>query len=125
MIGAVFCVVAQRRLERTRRFGVTYRPHLQRRKANQQATTQQQTGKSYSSAGFLFDSLFNLKTEMLIRNVGVHYQITKRYNPEGSPLWSSGQSSWPQIQRPGFDSRHYQKKSSGSETGSTQPREYN
>jgi hypothetical protein len=24
------------------------------------------------------------------------------------PLWSSGQSSWLQIQRPGLDSRHYQ-----------------
>jgi hypothetical protein len=24
--------------------------------------------------------------------------------------WSSGQSSWLQIRRPGFDSRHYQKK---------------
>jgi hypothetical protein len=24
------------------------------------------------------------------------------------PLWSSGQSSWLQIQRPRFDSRHYQ-----------------
>jgi hypothetical protein len=42
------------------------------------------------------------------------------------PLWSSGQSYWSQIRRPGFDSRHYQgKKSSGSGTGSTQPREYN
>jgi hypothetical protein len=42
------------------------------------------------------------------------------------PLWSSGQSSWLQIRRPRFDSRHYQeKKSSGSGTGSTQPREYN
>jgi hypothetical protein len=41
------------------------------------------------------------------------------------PLWSSGYSSWLQIRRPGFDSRHYQKKSSGSGTGSTQPREYN
>jgi hypothetical protein len=31
-----------------------------------------------------------------------------------------------QIRRPGFDSRHYQKrKSSGSGTGSTQRREYN
>jgi hypothetical protein len=28
----------------------------------------------------------------------------------GSPLWSSGQSSWLQIRRPGFDSRHYQEK---------------
>jgi hypothetical protein len=26
----------------------------------------------------------------------------------GSPLWSSGQSSWLQIQRSGFNSRHYQ-----------------
>jgi hypothetical protein len=25
------------------------------------------------------------------------------------PLWSGGQSSWLQIRRPGFDSRHYQK----------------
>jgi hypothetical protein len=28
----------------------------------------------------------------------------------GPPLWSSGQSSWLQIRRPGFDSRDYQKK---------------
>jgi hypothetical protein len=41
------------------------------------------------------------------------------------PLWSSGQSSWLQIRRPGLDSRHYRKKNSGSGTGSTQPREYN
>jgi hypothetical protein len=42
------------------------------------------------------------------------------------PLWSSGQSFWLQIRRPSFDSRHYQKKkSSGSRTGSTEPREYN
>jgi hypothetical protein len=26
------------------------------------------------------------------------------------PLWSSGQSSWLQIRRPGFEFRHYQKK---------------
>jgi hypothetical protein len=29
-------------------------------------------------------------------------------NIAGPPLWSSGQSSWLQIRRPGFDSRHYQ-----------------
>jgi hypothetical protein len=28
----------------------------------------------------------------------------------GPPLWSSGQSSWLQIRRPGIDSRHYQEK---------------
>jgi hypothetical protein len=45
---------------------------------------------------------------------------------EGPPLWFSCQSSWLQIRRPGLDSRHYQeKKSIGSGTGSTQPREYN
>jgi hypothetical protein len=43
----------------------------------------------------------------------------------GPPLWSSGQSSWLQIRRPRFDSRHYQKKKcSRSGTGCTQPREY-
>jgi hypothetical protein len=26
----------------------------------------------------------------------------------GPPLWSSSQSSWPQIQKSGFDSRRYQ-----------------
>jgi hypothetical protein len=37
----------------------------------------------------------------------------KNYKLQGidrPPLWSSGQSSWLQIRRPGFDSRHYQKK---------------
>jgi hypothetical protein len=55
---------------------------------------------------------------------------TRKHNRP--PLWSSGQSSWLQIRRPGFDSRHYQifwgggeEESSGSGTGSTQPCEYN
>jgi hypothetical protein len=26
----------------------------------------------------------------------------------GPPMWSSGQSSWQQVRRSGFDSRHYQ-----------------
>jgi hypothetical protein len=56
----------------------------------------------------------------------VSLQLTFVLNCFRPPLWSSGQSSWLQIQRPGFDSRHYQeKKSSGSGSGSTQPREYN
>jgi hypothetical protein len=29
---------------------------------------------------------------------------------KGPPLWSSGQSSWLQVRRPRFDSRHYQEK---------------
>jgi hypothetical protein len=42
------------------------------------------------------------------------------------PLWSSCQSFWVQIQRYGFDSRELPDflRSSGSGTGSTQPREY-
>jgi hypothetical protein len=35
----------------------------------------------------------------------------------GPPLWSSDQSSWLQIRRPGFDSRHYQKKIVGLKRG--------
>jgi hypothetical protein len=49
--------------------------------------------------------------------VGLKFRI--RLDKFRPPLWSSGQSSWLQIRRPGFDSRHYQnkKKSSGSGTG--------
>jgi hypothetical protein len=46
----------------------------------------------------------------------------------GPPLWSSGQSSWLQITDPEARVRFSalpEKKSSGSGTGSTQPREYN
>jgi hypothetical protein len=54
--------------------------------------------------------------------------VALRYSSEfplpRPPLWSNGQSSWLQIRRPGFYSRHYQK-NNGSGTGSTQPREYN
>jgi hypothetical protein len=32
------------------------------------------------------------------------------YDGRRPPLWSSGRSSWLQIRRTGFDSRHYQKK---------------
>jgi hypothetical protein len=47
-------------------------------------------------------------------------------SPHWPPLWSSGQSSWLQIRRPGFYSPALpEKKSGGSGTGSTQPREYN
>jgi hypothetical protein len=39
--------------------------------------------------------------------LGCFFRVLSYTRP---PLWSSGQSSWLQIQRPGFDSRHYQKK---------------
>jgi hypothetical protein len=40
----------------------------------------------------------------------VQMNLTLQLKCDGPPLWSSGQSSWLQIRRPGFDSRHYQKK---------------
>jgi hypothetical protein len=36
--------------------------------------------------------------------------LVKYYNYYWPPLWSSGQCSWLQIRRPGFDSRQYQTK---------------
>jgi hypothetical protein len=33
-----------------------------------------------------------------------------KFSVERPPLWSSGQSSWLQNRRSGFDSRHYQEK---------------
>jgi hypothetical protein len=42
----------------------------------------------------------------------------ENFNPtRGRPLWSSGQSSWLQIRRPDFNSRHYQKNVVGLERG--------
>jgi hypothetical protein len=41
---------------------------------------------------------------------GNQFQFVDSFNLIRPPLWSSGQSSWLQIRRPGFDSRHYQKK---------------
>jgi hypothetical protein len=40
----------------------------------------------------------------------MYYILCYLYIYSGPPLWFSGQSSWLQIQRPGFDFRHYQKK---------------
>jgi hypothetical protein len=34
--------------------------------------------------------------------LGVHYKYMQK---QGLPLWASGQSTWLQIQRSGFDSR--------------------
>jgi hypothetical protein len=40
-------------------------------------------------------------------STGIYCNVAQSMRP---PLWSSGQSSWLQIRRPGFDSRHYKKK---------------
>jgi hypothetical protein len=82
------------------------------------------------------------KIEMLVGLLGVHktrwegggtapvrdytFNYGKR-NENRPPLWSSGQSSWLQIQRSRFDSLRCQifLRGGGSGTGSTQLREYN
>jgi hypothetical protein len=53
--------------------------------------------------------------------------IRHRWKYRRPPLWSSGQSSWLHIQRPGFDSLRCQIfwEVMCLGTGSTQPREYN
>jgi hypothetical protein len=38
----------------------------------------------------------------------IMWHITNWLKINAPPLWSSGQSSWLQIQRPGFDSQRYQ-----------------
>jgi hypothetical protein len=53
---------------------------------------------------------FSFAYEILREIVTVHFRNTKVCIISRPPLWSSGQSSWLQILRPGFDSRHYQKK---------------
>jgi hypothetical protein len=46
------------------------------------------------------------------------FTIAHSYGVSRPPLWSSRQSSWLQIRRPGFDSPHYQnKKGMGLERG--------
>jgi hypothetical protein len=76
------------------------------------------------------DKVFYYVASVLTTCFGFYHPFILNSNLYASalrpPLWSSGQSCWLQIRRPGFDSRHYQekKKSSGSGTGSTQPREF-
>jgi hypothetical protein len=41
---------------------------------------------------------------------GIKERVLVASSAVGPPLRSSGQSSWLQVRRPGFDSRHYQKK---------------
>jgi hypothetical protein len=86
------------------------------------------------SASSELTMLFDIKIEELTGGLNCHF-LSNNFlscNIIRPPLWSSGQSSWLQIRRPGFDSRHYQiflkkkwKTSSRSGTGTTQPREYN
>jgi hypothetical protein len=40
----------------------------------------------------------------------IHIFFKSHFICNRPPLWFSGQSSWLQIRRPGFDSRHNQKK---------------
>jgi hypothetical protein len=50
------------------------------------------------------DEVLVIEVKMKKKNIKI---VSVNKSP---PLWYSGQSSWLQIRRPGFDSRHYQKK---------------
>jgi hypothetical protein len=63
----------------------------------------------------------NLTAVSLLSRKSLSFHISQAYNSPRPLLWSSGQSSWLQIRRPGTT----RKKSNGSGTGSTYPREYN
>jgi hypothetical protein len=54
--------------------------------------------------------LRNATTYLICVESHTSYFIQKLEIQWGPPLWSSGQSSWLQIRRLEFDSRHYQKK---------------
>jgi hypothetical protein len=62
--------------------------------------------------GHTFHRLEIVNSKFMPEKSDVYNQFVFNYTmvENGPPLWSSGQSSWLQIQRPGFDYRHYQKK---------------
>jgi hypothetical protein len=72
---------------------------------------------AYSSSNF-FKIRFNIILRPMPRVLAISFLPASSpiyiyiyiYTHTLPPLWFSGQSSWPQIRRPGFDSRHYQKK---------------
>jgi hypothetical protein len=51
-----------------------------------------------------YDVRFN-QTKCKSTSIALHWEFIYIYIYR-PPLWSSGQSSWLQIRRPGFDSRH-------------------
>jgi hypothetical protein len=73
---------------------------------------------------YSYKRLFCEIIDVVCRNISVRFSenanllflslLNARYFPmyrtSLTPLWSSAQSSWLQIRRLGFDSRHYQKK---------------
>jgi hypothetical protein len=70
---------------------------------------------AYVDVNLLEDNIDTIKknAETLIdtgREVGLEINVETLGIFLGPPLWSSSQGSWLQIRRPGFDSRHYQKK---------------
>jgi hypothetical protein len=90
-------------------------------KVNNGGTTGTQTRRSCISLLSRFPhetSMLNI--EYFLHHITMNLQWKGHTYPVGQfppcgiyvrpPLWSSGQSSWLQIRRPGFDSRHYQGK---------------
>jgi hypothetical protein len=155
MKNAVFCDVAPCRSCVNRRFGGTYRLHVQGRKIRERGTSfsrwlqpsirkfgtrWRQVVSSHSGrftsgeifrhlgCGWSLEAIWKLwRRGKLFLHREFNYDLTIVQSVARTPLWSSGQSSWLQIQRyrvrfPALPDFY---ESSGSGTGSTQPREDN
>jgi hypothetical protein len=70
-------------------------------------TSVMECSTSISTFGRILNNAF-FSYSVLCRTIAAYFhRFTQLARP---PLCSSGQSSWLQIRRPGFDSRHYQEK---------------
>jgi hypothetical protein len=107
---------------------------LRRMFAPQRVEVQQADGENFVMRGFVIYSplvlMFKSWTVRWVRHVVRIREFHVKFLHEdikGSPLCSSGQSSWLQIQRSRvpFLALSYFLRCSGSGTGSTQPRENN
>jgi hypothetical protein len=56
------------------------------------------------------NSKINIFYNPILLAISTSKKKSKAIPVTGPPRWSSGQSYWLQIRRPGFDSRQYQKK---------------
>jgi hypothetical protein len=90
--------------ERYRRFGCKFCHHLQGRNIGLKEMYIRRAWPGARALGELRSKQWTVSFDAFVSPFRDYVPTVRR------PLWSSGQSSWLQIRRPGFDSRHFQKK---------------